>query len=62
MDRIRYLKKLNSEVVRAIKERLLMGREPQKVIAQDFGVSQATISGIKRGKSWRVGRECGVKL
>lgn len=41
--------KLTPEIVKAIKE----SNEPQKLVAQRYGVVQSTISQIKRGVTWK---------
>ena len=45
--------KLSEANVVAIKKRLTAGRESQKAIGADYGVTQALISDIKTGKNWR---------
>lgn len=34
-------------------EQIRLDERPQKAIAADYGVSQATVSSIKRGKTWK---------
>ena len=46
--------KLNSEVAREIRKRYANGDANQYALAREYGVTQTTISGIWRGRLWKI--------